>query len=256
MDTPGLITLRYCVMSTVNELNEEPMQYYRRYMQLAIDGFRELKIKYINAPKVAYLAVDTDTKTVQLPTDYVDYVKIAVTQNGQVWTLTRNDKLHLPKGYQCGVDILTSSRQELENIDTSSWGGYYFTDHLYSGRWVTDMYAIGGGFNTAYYRIDEERRQIVLNGTVPNDEIILEYISTGINLCEDTLIPVQALGAIKAYIHWKRVEYDPRVPMGEKARKEALYYVQVRDLNFNEDMITLDEYFDQLYETFKQTPKR
>lgn len=256
-NTPGLITLRYCVMNVVNELREDdPMAHYRYYMQLAIDGFRRLRIKHINAVKVVYLPVDTETNTVNLPQDYVDYSKVAVSLNGLVWTLTKNDKLHKPRGYLCGTDILTSSRGETEQVDTSTWGGYYFTDHLYSGRWVTDMYAIGGGFNTAYFTIDQERRQIVLNGTIPNNEIILEYITTGIDLSEDTLIPVRALDAVKAYIHWKRIEYDTRVGGGDKARKESLFYVEARDLDFMEDMVTLDEYFDNLYEHSKQTPKR
>jgi hypothetical protein len=256
MDTRGLITLRYSVMNTLNELEDYSMRNYKRFIQLAIDGYRGLHIKHLNSVKVAYLPVDMEMKTVQFPSDYVEYVKIAVSLNGQVWTLTRNDKLHLPREFDCGLDVPSILRGETQNIDTTVWGGYYFTDHLYMGRWVTDMFGIGGGFNSAYYRIDEERRQIVLNGTIPNNEIILEYVSTGIDLNEDTLVPVQALDALKAYIHWKNIEYKTTVPMGEKQRKEQLYYVEAMKLDSFEDMLTLDEYFDQLYESTKQTPKR
>lgn len=254
--SPGLVTLRYCVMNTLNELGDYSMTWYNKYLQLAIDAFRTLNMKHIQSVKIVYLPVDADMKYVTLPTDYLDYVKVAIPQNGQVWTLTKNDSLLLPRDMECGEPVLNTSRGEGVTLDSTSWGGYYFTDHFHNGRWVNDLYAIGGGFNTAYFRVDEERGVIQLNGTIPNSEIILEYISSGIDLCGDTFVPVKALDTIKAYIHWKRLEYDPRVALSDKDRKERLYYAEARKLDANESVPTLSEYLDTMYATTKQTPHR
>ena len=115
---------------------------------------------------------------------------------------------------------------------------------------------MGGGFNFAYYTIDHDKRQIVLTDGVPKEEIILEYKSSGIDAEGSTTIPRQAVRAIKEYVHWKRLEYDERVAMNIKMRREDQYYIQYEKLRFLESSFTLEEYLDHTYAESQSSPRR
>lgn len=254
----GIITLNYCVMNLINELSEDT-KYYQKYLQLAIDAVTEVNIFHINNIRVAYLTTTAMAENtgqqyyVDLPDDFVDYYKIGINKGGKLWTLTLNNNYILPKNENCGeLESIPANSTDASNLTY----GYYYTDHFKGQKYVPYAYSLGGGINQAYFRIDKENRRIVLSGAMADTEIILEYKSTGINMTGETLIPRQAVGTIKAYIHWKRLEYDPRVSMNEKMRKEQLYGKEIEQLRHHELMFTISEYQDMLYSTMKQTPKR
>ncbi len=97
---------------------------------------------------------------------------------------------------------------------------------------------------------------MVLSGSIPNDEVVLEYISTGIDKNNQTLIPRQAVAALQAYIHWQRVEFDTNVGIGEKQRRETHFDQECYQLTSFEQKITKDEYLDMTYKHNKQSTKR
>lgn len=252
--TSGVITFDYVVNSVFNQLNNYTQREYDRYLQFAIEGFGQLNLSNITTIRVEHLQMN-DAKVVELPPDYIDYVKVAVCINGRLWTLSLNENMCVPRAEICGVpvrDIVVADPQNL----TIPGDGYLFPDHYFNGRFIGGLYGIGGGFNIAYFKVDKERRQMIFSGTIPNDEVVLEYKSTGVSKNNTTLIPFQALAALKAYIHWQRVEYDPNVSMGEKQRKKDLYEEECNVLNTFERSFTVDEYLDMCYRSSKQSPKR
>ena len=70
------------------------------------------------------------------------------------------------------------------------------------------------------------------------------------------MIPVTTLQAIKAYIHWRRIEYDDKIPMNNKVRKQQLYDDEVTKLRLLENKFTKDEFLDMIYSTMGQSVKR
>ena len=92
----GVVSLRYCVMSAFNEIGTYNNKQYKRYLQFAIDCFRELNIKIMRNVEVEYLTIN-DIGVVTLPSDFVDYIAIGVNKGGEVVTLTKNDQLMLPR---------------------------------------------------------------------------------------------------------------------------------------------------------------
>jgi hypothetical protein len=134
-------------------------------------------------------------------------------------------------------------------------GGYFFAPHYRYGRYTNTLYGVGGGFNIAYYRIDMNRRVIYFHGNVPNNEVILEYKSSGVK-AGGALVPRDAAPALKAYLHWKTAEYDFRIPMNEKIRKEQLYDKELYKLKTIECSFNITEYLDNQYATMSQAPKR
>ena len=253
----GVVSLRYCVMSTFNEIGSYNPRQYNRYLQFAIDCFRELNLKVMRRVEVAYLTIN-DIGVVSLPSDFVDYIAIGINRGGEVITLTKNDKLMLPRNYTDGELVpISYDSSDISSYSLDTTSNVVFTDHFYQGEYVPALYGLGGGFNEGYYRIDYENRLLVIkNDLLRGQEVILEYISTGISLTGSTIVPVQCLPSIKAYIHWKRVANDKKEPLHEKQTKERQYIIETRKLNAVEQSFTKDEYLDVKYKHTKQTLKR
>ena len=68
--TPGLVTIRYVVMSILNRLQDYSLKQYKRLCQIAIEGYTEELSTYHLATnvEVVYLHMST-AKTVDMPAD-------------------------------------------------------------------------------------------------------------------------------------------------------------------------------------------
>ena len=192
-DTSGFVNLDYVVNNALMDMNDFSMENYKRFIQWAVRGFTDLNLHILDSVKVAYLPLSS-AKTAALPSDFIDYMKIGMEINGEVWTFTLNPNMNFPRKVdECGEVQPTNT----QNIDDKVVGtrsiipnfGYYFAMHFRNGQYVGEMYGLGGGYNNAYFRIDEQRNQIVFDSEIPADEIILEYKSTGISQNGGSIIP-------------------------------------------------------------------
>lgn len=250
----GFITIRNVVASVMDDLRLYDMKEFEHIKKIVVEGVKKLNIYYLYNVNVVYLKINDDL-TVDLPSDYVDYVKIGVLDGGKIWALTRDDDMALPRKDECGLNEKINYKGNI----ASDYGEYYdlFVDHFRNGEYIAGAYYNRGGINFGYYRIDIERRQIKLSGSVSKDnEIVLEYKSSGVKINDTTYIPLKALWALKAYTHWQIVEYDPRVPMNEKERKKQQFFETANELTAIEGSITYDEYTDFVYGISRQTTKR
>jgi len=250
MKTSAIVSLRYVVSSVLNEKMEDDRN-YERYLQLAIEGFTELNIGSTKNVEVTYKTVP-EINMVDLPNDCIDITVLGRVQGNRIFTLTREDLIPLPRTEECGESTNPYKSKSVSDSDLI----YTFSDHYAYGNYVPALYGYSGGANDAYYRIDWERRKIILQGSVPGDEIVIEYISSGVNMSGSTQIPRQWVETLKRYVHWKSIEYDSTFPMGEKERKRNQYWDERRKAHAFEWSFTLDEYLDTKYAEYKQTPKR
>lgn len=248
METKKLIPLEQAVFSVMNETREFTSDNFEYYLQLAIEGYRSINIFDQNILKVVHLQ-PTQNGVIELPCDYISYRKIGVLMNGQVWTLTLNNDLSLPRHECC-------NQVQGEQMFQDNRFAYYYAPHYYNGAYLDGMYSMGGGVNISYYRIDEEMNQLVISPNIMYKEIILEYKSTGISMDSKTMLPVTSLEAVKSYVHWKRLEYDSKVPYNDKARKQQLYDEEVIKLRNLENKFTKEEFLDMFYSTTYQGVKR
>lgn len=221
------------------------MRNYYYLVQLVIEGFQDLEMYHLSNVEVVYLYMDA-AKTVAVPPDFVDWIKVGIPLNGKFFALTKDESMLRPGKFPNGAEV--------GHIDSTA--AYFFTDHFHNGRYVSSLYGLPGGINRAYYRYDEENRQFLFSGSIPRAEIVLEYISSGIKLSGTTIIPRIALPVLQRYVFWQRVEDDPRVPDAVKERKQKLYLEELEKVRFFETAPTIEEYKDSLYRSIKQGPKR
>jgi hypothetical protein len=249
-NTPGVVNIAYVVASMLNELGEYHDRQRKRYTQFVIDCLQnELNMYHRSSIEVAYLTPNA-ANVCELPQDFIDYTKIGIASCGKLWTLTLNEDLITPTREKCGLPI-----SEVCTGDSEIDWGYQFAPHYNRGQFVGALFGMGGGFNYAYYKVDKNRRQIILDGAVPNGEIVLEYKSSGIT-GPQTVVPREAVPVLRAYAHWKRVEFDPQSPANDKDRKFRLYDIEVEKFRHLENSFTIDELRDALNSTYSQNVKR
>lgn len=257
----GVRSMDYIASLVMAELDETTNKNFPKYLQLGINCYLyELKLSSSPTIKTAYLTV-ANNGTIEYPEDYINYTVIGVCLNGKIWTLTRNDALCLTRGEDCPVELAEAAAlSETQDDQALSYVipyGYYFNGGFRNGQYVGEQFSYGGGWNgKGYYRIDDEMRRIEFSRVSPGTEIVLEYNATGIS-CDGTMVvPFQAVAAIKAYVHWQRIEHRENYSLGEKERKRREYIIQFDILKHYNLMFTMDEYLDAKYRSIKMTPKR
>ncbi len=262
--TAGVVTIRYIVMSVLNRLGDYSMKQYKRLVQIAIEGFTELSLWHLNSVEVVYIHMST-AKTVSLPRDFVDYVKIGIPINGQLRILTRKDSIILPRVFDdtqvpIGNIMVNSANSSISNA-------IFFSDHWRNGQFVGGLFGLPGGIDGVYYRIDREMGQIVFWGeNTPRSEIVLEYISSGVKESGGTLIPREAVPALRTYVEWQMISMDmtgfmtgraqQKAIMAEISRRKQEHEEAVNMLRSFQNSFTIEELKRALYSTYQQGPKR
>lgn len=250
-----IYNLLYVVRQAQLELDDNTTHRRGKLLQLAIKGFRELRLSALPSIKVAHL-IPNEINCVDFPKDYEFYTKIGVNINGKLWTLTRNDDIILNRRQDdCGNDIA-----EVENGNCLCNYGYDFAPHWWSGTWwgpPTPLYGYGGGINCqGYYTIDYEMQRIQFSGRIPQTEIILEYVSNGVEPDGSSVIPTHAVNCLTAYIHWQNIAYNQRVSLSSKQEAKQMYFDEYQKMMEVQNPFRLDEYLDQRNEFTKQSPMR
>jgi hypothetical protein len=202
---------------------------YQRFLHWGLEAIADFHFDSAQEVKTEKLEMN-DIKQVELPIDFVDLVKIGIQCGDRIKTFSVADNINLLHntndcgnpvafdGCGCSVNSLPSNY--------SDFGGYYFFNYNENGENLGGLYGVGGGYNSlGYYKIIRNQSPGVIQFTseVNNTNVYLEYISTGFNPSEQTVVNPYAAKLIKEYIHWRRLWFagDPRA---QKA--EEMYYAE------------------------------
>lgn len=245
------VNLSYIVRNLQNDMEDYSMQQYKRLLQIVINGVRQLRMFGQPAIQVYYAKVN-EAGIIPFPPDYIDYTKIGLFVHGQIVTLSVNQNMALNRDQACGVDIRTMYKDNGQAI-LSLYGGYYFAPHYWNGQYVGGLYSAGGGWNTAYFKVDKVAQQIQFDGIIKSDQVVIEYASTGISA--GTILPAEFIEPLKNWTDWQRLLRKDDVPLSVKQDKERLYYDAVKNLRSFNNKFTYSEYLDGLRRRFKQSPK-
>jgi hypothetical protein len=235
-------SLDYVVKTVLTQMEEGTLRKYQPVLQLAIRGFRELSLYASTQVKTKHLPM-LPNKAVNLPSDYVKYTKIGLCIDGRVLTLGLDDSLCLNGDYGPCCDPLPSVAGA-QKFDEYFDIGYQFSPYFHNGQYVGGVFGYGGGFNgKGYYRINNETNQIQFSSEVPTSEIILEYISDGISQDGTTLIPIEAIEPLVAFIFWKMAE-SPNIKarLGDIGYWQQRWIVEFRKFKHFQLSFTVDEY--------------
>jgi hypothetical protein len=240
MEGTPVKNIEYVVQTALNRLKAQITE-VPRLEQIAIEWMTEVVRGTTAFPcvRVAHLKVN-GVNQVALPQDFMRYTKIALNHGGRLWTLGLDVNMSLPTVEEAGQ--LNINQATGPSVET----GVYFIDHSWNGVYFPALFAAGGGFNEAYYRIDPTNSFIQLSGSIQGGEIILEYISTGIEVNPATLVPPYYIEPMRNYLIWQMAEFEPqKYPVNAKDR-ERIYTESMADAAMATGN-TIDELLDAYY---------
>jgi hypothetical protein len=210
-----------------NDLTEH---YFQKALSWALWGLRELHMDTWNDVKTILLTI-TDRKTVVLPVDFVDWVKVAVKRGQYAITLGVNSELtELPREANSNDVVAGLLSQHLPNgLDFNAYGGYYF--YNYNGSSFAS-YGYGLPSKGAFKLTNNGNcQELLLDYDIRATQIYLEYITTGFDPCQETVIHPYIADYILKYIEYK---YEDK---SNPNRTESSIYRRSEDLFFAEKKV-------------------
>jgi hypothetical protein len=202
-DDNGMIvkTVAYVANSALNRVMGK-VEDVSWFQQLALEWFSEEGI-YTSLPtlRVKELQVSA-AKQVKLPSDCLRYTKIAIDLGGKLWTLTMDTSITLPPAYDCN--------NTPENTDENSGNGIWFAANYWNGAYNGGVFALGGGFNDAYYRFDESTRTISFLDNRIGRRVVIEYLSNNNDANSNSLVPQLWISPLRNWLIMKAAQYRPK----------------------------------------------
>lgn len=244
-------SIAWIVKSALNRKGMYSDSNMMRFVTIACEYWSEQINTFLNENiEVAYLDFN-GTRIKSLPPDYVDYTKVGININGEVWTLGVNKHLVKPRKESCGLRV-----DNLGNSASLPNYSYPYVDHYRNGALVSGLMTMGGGLNTAYFNIDTKERLLIIDGHIPKGEVILEYVSNGIKNDGLAMVDHHYIAPIREYVLWQMVEHDRNVDFRTKKDRERQFLEAEAQAKFFVDSKTVSEFLDILHQSYSQGAKR
>jgi len=239
---------------------------------VALRGIREFGFDVTARIKSLKRDIDSNN-TVQLPSDYVDLVKVGIVgADGVVYVLNQNKNINYSRkvsGTTTPVDDkegpMYLEQNEVENRldDKTSTNGdvdngdpfesYVFRNYIYENN-LGGLYVIGGGHGMGEYRINLDQNRLEIDTSSDITKVVIEYVADEAR-SSNPLIHVYAEEALRAYIYYKLCERKSTVPANEKMRARSEYYNERRKAKARLSNFTREEALRTIRKNFKQAPK-
>ena len=235
----GLISIDNVVRQAIADKGYNTLHLYARYLHFALGMFRKLNIDNSEEIKTVSIPV-TSKKTVPYPDDYITYSKVGIKLGDRIMCFIKDNTLTTHH------DDAFTANPEFFNVANAKFGTFYFYNYN-SDRAVGEIdssahtlevngYAHNG---LGYFKPDDKCREFQLSSEVRAKEVILEYISDGIDLDSETFVNAMAVDVIKEYIHYQDARYRKGVSISERRDDErkwldqlAAFNMRLSDLSF------------------------
>jgi hypothetical protein len=238
---------------------------------VALRGIREMGFDMLRTIASIKLPVNSNS-TVDLPDDYVDWVKIGVvSSDGIIYSLGENRNINYSQKYATdsyGNNIdsdndgvydrvdskgaTSSGSPSVDMVDTG-YDSYVYRNYVMDGV-PGALYGMGGGHMYGEFRVNLDQNRIELSSSGDVSEIVIEYVRDEAR-ASDPSIHIYAEPALMAYIYYKIIERKSSVPANEKARARQEYYNEYRKANARLKSVSKDEILRTIRKNFRQSPK-
>lgn len=201
------------------------------FVMKAKSGVKELTSDMANDVLMIEVEIGDDLQFI-LPQDFVDWVRVSVVgKDGKLYPLDINRHSNRAIAYLQDHDykILLDDRgypltSDGENIYNKGLKKREFAGSFFGAQFLLDTSHL-----SAYgeFSIDKRRGVIVVDSTMSGRNIVLEYISDGLQWDEihekEITVHKYFEEPLKNWIYWKLIENGRNVPEREKMRAERIY---------------------------------
>lgn len=227
-DLARLISLKKIIAETL-ALSGQPKSRFYPMFQTLINGVRDLQLFHVNSVKRVLLDMDSNY-VIDFPSDLISFVSLSIPVNGKNMIFIEDNEI---------LAIATTDYDWMDSLDEKS----------------TVSYGTRGAKATDYFRIDWENQRFVFNSPEQRTEVILTYISSGVDLTAETEVPLVTKASLMAYILWR-----------EALMTESTYYnrIEILRVDYEREIEKLralelpgvDAIRDQIRRSYRQSPKR
>lgn len=242
----------YTIDSIVKQIlleQRKPIHWYLEYLTHATSALRELHFDHLRNVKTVKLTINS-YKAVAIPCDYVDWVRVGVVANDKVKALVQSSNINRLNNFD------TSGNKVKWPIDESTVS----IDDFY--MWRTDIYEYTGGFynhrpdlSSTFFKVLPERGEIQLESNNGDTEIILEYISDGLDADAATKVDPYATDAIKTYVMWQVELNNRQYSKGDADYRKRLHDAAVRKLRARKNPLSKEDILNAVRKGYSATYK-
>ncbi len=209
-----------------------PLQFYIDFLVYCKDGLREIAFDDpIFSINYKALPVRQDDNTVELPNDYQDYTRVSAWVDGYIRPLVENNNLQLVSNFDSSFDVQPySDGVAIANAQQTNllYQNNFLTPYWYMVNWNNFGENTGrlfGGIGNYIdgFRIDKTKNQIKIDDNLFIENIVLEYISDGMDADSATHIDAYAQNAIESYAMWQFYLHNRTYSQGEAMSMYQLY---------------------------------
>ena len=267
----NLVTIKEVVNDFLLGLSEDDyasnVTDYHVY-NLALRGAREMGFDIMKRVKSLKMDVNTALNTVNLPDDFVDFVRVgAIGSDGLFYAFKENKNINIAQTYTLdanGNPIDSDNdgvydREDARNVTRSSSNTNDTADNFINARYLYDategkFYGYGGAKAVGEFRINYEQNRIELPTGTSEEEVWVEYIAD-IAREKNPCVHVYTEEALRQYIYMKIVERKANVPAIEKQRARAEYFNEFRRAKARLNSFSKEEAMFVIRKNTKQSPK-
>lgn len=226
-----------------------PWHYYLDFIVPAKDALREIAFDMPILPiRYCVLPVDQAGNIVTLPNDFQDYITVSAWVDQYIRPLVETDSIQLVPNYDSSFNVQPYSQGIATN--TAAQNQYVLYNNSLSGYWWMATWnsfgenmgrqfgGVGGMWDT--FRMNKGANQIKINENLYVTQIILEYISDGMDADSATRVDSYAQQAIEQYCMWQFKEHNRTYSAGEAENEKQMYIMEAMKLRARLSDLSVD----------------
>lgn len=190
------VKLRDCIYMYSEAAKKTDTEFLRLW-RMAFRGFSQMGLNAYWAPKTVSLPVN-DNRTVTLPSDYINWIRVGEISGDRIITLKNNPSLYNATGAYEGV-----------------------ADVVGSDVWFSGYVPVGRTAAVCHKEFKVMKGYILLNASFEGGSLLLEYICSPVEQ-DDYEIPVQFQEAMIAWLGWQDQNYTPATSHMGNQNKQML----------------------------------
>lgn len=232
---------------------------------IALRGCRELNFDMMKRIKSLNLPVDKDLATVNLPDDFVDFLRVGYAGgDGLFYTFKENKNINMSMTYakdafgnyiDSDADGVYDRVDDKEGITTLGVNidNFPYRQYIYDTS-EGGKYGYGGARSEATFRINYDQNRIEISTEYQLDEVTIEYIADEART-DNPCIHLYCEEALRAYMYYRVIERKADVPYNEKARARSEYFNEARRAKARLNSFSKEEALYNIRKNFRQSPK-
>jgi hypothetical protein len=207
---------------------------------------RELTIDDLKVFNTKRIPVN-DFNEFEIPADYQDYCRVCAIVGEKIRPLVETDKLNRLAALDSDFNQTTYSQAATSNNNTILYGYLYpftwnSTNWNEFGETTGRYFGIGASTQDDVFSVIKERNVIKVTENLDIDDVIIEYISDGMDADSATRVDSYAKATIDAYIKWQLKANNRNHGMGEVQMEKQEYIDQRLILRARLSDLTMEKY--------------